>query len=130
MMTSQPRELDVGLDQQRADDEVDLAVGEALEHDLTSLVEQSATTRPVYREIGEAIRKTEMLLGQQRRRDQHRDLFAVGIATGGAHRDFRLAEAHAADEAVHRFADTRSLITASIAAARPFLESNPSAKAS
>ena len=46
----------------------------------------------------------EVLLGEQRRRHEHRDLLAVGERDErGAQRDLGLAEADvAADEAVHR----------------------------
>src|SRR5260370_2059108 len=66
---TQPRKLDVGLDQLvRADDEVDLAVGEALEHDLHLLGRTNARQLgQFYRQIGEAIGEDlEMLLRQQR----------------------------------------------------------------
>ena len=106
---SQPRELDIGLDQLvGADDEIDPAVGYAFEHGLDFL--RGAKARQLGqldRQIGETIREDlQMLLGQQGCRHQHRDLLAIGDRDErGAQRDFRLAEAHvAADEAVHRFA--------------------------
>ena len=102
-------ELDVGLDELvRADHEVDRAVGEAFERDLGFLARAKARElRDLHRQLGEAVREDlQMLLGEQRRRHQHRDLLAVGDGDERrAQRHLGLAEAHvAADQPVHRLA--------------------------
>ena len=89
---------------------------EALEHRLRLLGIAEARQRlDAHRPVGEAVAEVgEMLLHQQRRRREHRDLLA-GLRGDerGAHRDLGLAEADiAADDAVHRAASpARSLST-------------------
>ena len=100
-------ELHVGLDELvRADDEVDRAGREALERRLHLLRRAEARQLgQLDRQVGEAVGEhLQMLLGEQRRRHEHRDLLAVGERDErGAQRDLGLAEADvAADEPVHR----------------------------
>ena len=100
-------ELDVGREQLvRADDDVDRAVGEPFERRLHFLRRAEARQlgdldRPLAEAVGDGL---EVLLGEQRRRRQDRDLLAAGDGDeGGAQRDLGLAEADvAADEPVHR----------------------------
>ena len=89
-----------------ADDDVDRAVGQALERCLHLLRRAKARQlrdldRPLAEAVGDVL---VMLLGEQRRRRQDRDLLAaVDGDEGGAQRDLGLAEADvAADEPVHR----------------------------
>ena len=102
-------ELDVRLDQLvRADHEVDRAGREALQRGLHFLrrAEARQLDEP-HRQVGEAVGEhLEVLLGEQRRRHQHRDLLAVGERDERrAQRDLGLAEADvAADQPVHRLA--------------------------
>ena len=89
-----------------ADDDVDLAVGEAL-LDLGELRrrDQARGLRDVDRKALEALGEgLEVLARQQRRRHHDRDLLAVhGGDEGGAQRHLGLAEADvAADQPVHR----------------------------
>ena len=100
-------ELDVLLQQPvRADDDVDLALGEFLQLGLDFLGALEARQHlDLDRPVGEAVAEVaEVLFGQQRGRHQQCDLLARrGRHEGGAHRDFGLAEADvAADHAVHR----------------------------
>ena len=100
-------ELDVGREQLvRADDDVDRAVGEALERRLHFLRRAEARQlgdldRPLAEAVGDVL---VVLLGEQRRRRQDRDLLAaVDGDERGAQRDLGLAEADvAADQPVHR----------------------------
>ena len=100
-------ELDVGREQLvRADHDVDSAVGEPFERRLDFLRRAEARQlrdldRPLAEAVGDVL---VMLLGEQRRRREDRDLLAAGDGDErGAQRDFGLAEADvAADEAVHR----------------------------
>ena len=89
-----------------ADDDVDLAVGDAVD-DLAGLgvALEARQLRHADGEPGEAGGERRVVLrDEQRRRHEHRDLLAVldGLE-GGAHGDLGLAVADvAADEAVHR----------------------------
>ena len=102
-------ELDARLQQPvRADDDVDLARGEAVERRLglragAEARQQLDLDRPVREPVDEGL---VVLLRQQRRRHEHRDLLAALHGDErGAQRDLGLAEADvAADDAVHRAA--------------------------
>ena len=101
-------ELDVGLDQLvGADDQIDAAVGQPGERCLHFL--RAAKARQLGdldRPVGEAVGKIlEMLLGQERRRDQDRDLAVIHQRDErGAQRHFGLAETHvAAHQPIGRF---------------------------
>ena len=102
-------ELHVGLDQSmRADDEIDAALDEPVQHCLRFLAGAKARQLgELDRQVGEAVGKClEVLLGEQRRRHQDCDLLAVGQGDErGAQRNLGLAETDvAADETVHRLA--------------------------
>ena len=88
------------------DDEVERPGGEPGERRLDLLRRAEARElRDLHRQLGEAIAEhLEVLLGEERGRDEHRDLLAVGERDERrAERDLGLAEADvAADEAVHR----------------------------
>ena len=90
----------------RPDDDVDLPLGEVLENAL--LIGLGSETRELFdahRKSAEAgAEGAVVLIGQQRRRHEHRDLLLVGNRfERGAHRHLGLAVADvAADEAVHR----------------------------
>ena len=90
----------------RADQDVDLALGEAL--DRVALVGGGAEARDVLdleRLVAQALdERAVVLLGEDRRRHQHQHLLAVGRGLDrGAQRDLGLAVADvAADQAVHR----------------------------
>jgi hypothetical protein len=90
----------------RRDDDVDLAGLEPLEDRLRLLPRAEARQRfDAHRMIGEAVAEVRgVLLGEQRRRHEHRHLLArLHGHERRAHRDFRLAEADvAADDAIHR----------------------------
>ncbi len=90
----------------RGDDDVDLALLEALEHRLGFLgIAKARQALHPHRPLGKAIAEVgQMLLHQQRRRRQHRHLLArLRGDEGGAHGDLGLAKADiAADDAVHR----------------------------
>ena len=83
----------------------------------------------LHRPVGEAVAEgLEVLLGEQRRGREDRDLLAAGDGDeGGAQRDLGLAEADvAAHQAVHRLAGAPCpAITASIAAAWSGVSSKP-----
>ena len=108
-ITSRPRRLNFTSAREQlvgADDDVDRAVGDAVERRLHFLRRAEARQlgdldRPVAEAVGEVL---VVLLGEQRRRRQDRDLLAAGDGDeGGAQRDLGLAEADvAADQAVHR----------------------------
>jgi hypothetical protein len=97
-----------GLAEERmgADDNVDIAVGEALLHRRQFLGRNEARgLRDLDRIAAQPLgKRLEMLAGEQSRRHHDRDLLAVhGGGEGGAQRHFGLAEADiAADEPVHR----------------------------
>ena len=100
-------ESDVFLQQAvRADDDVDLAFGEIAEDAL--LIGLRREARELFDAYGKgAEARAEgavVLIGEQRRRHEHRDLLLVGDRLEcGAHRDFGLAVADvAADQAIHR----------------------------
>ena len=103
-------ELVLGREQRvRADDDVDLALAHALEDFLLLLGALVAVhERDVHcREGGEAVAEVLVVLcGEDGRRHEHGHLlFREDALEGGAHGDFRLAEADvAADEAVHGLA--------------------------
>ena len=102
-------ELHVGLDQPvRADNEIDAAFDEPVQHRLRFLAGAEARQLgELDRQVGEAVgERLEVLLDEQRRRHEHRDLLAVGQRNKrGAQRDLGLAETDvAADETVHRLA--------------------------
>ena len=90
----------------RADEDVRLALGEAL--DRGALVGRGAEARDVLdreRVVAQALGEgAEVLLGEDRGRHEHQHLLAgVGGLEGGAQRDLRLAVADvAADQPVHR----------------------------
>ena len=90
----------------RADQDVDLARGEALERGLLLRVGAEARQHlDAHGERLEPLREVrEVLLREDRRRAQHHDLLAVlRRLEGGADRDLGLAVAHvAADQPVHR----------------------------
>ena len=92
----------------RADDDVDRTGLEAGDH--RALVRNGAKARQAldtHRPVGEAVgERLGVLLREQRRRHQHRDLPAAGDrGERGPKRNFRLAEADvAADHAIHRLA--------------------------
>ena len=96
----------LGEDAVRADHHVDRAVGEAREGLARLLVGLEPRERAhVHREAGEPLgERLEVLLDEQRRRHEHRDLLAVlDRLEGGAHGDLGLAEADVArEQAVHR----------------------------
>ncbi len=102
-------ELHILLDQLvRADDDVQLAIGQILQRLRHFLGGAEARQlgdldRPIGEAVGEAL---EVLLGEQRGGHEHRDLLAFHRRDeGGAQCDFGLAEADiAADEPVHRLA--------------------------
>ena len=91
----------------RADDDVDVAVGEAAlgAHACRPHAPCATSARCLIGRPAKRVRKRlEMLAREQGRRHDDGDLLAVDRgAEGGAQRDFRLAEADvAADEAIHR----------------------------
>ena len=106
---AETRELDAALQQpMRADHDVGLAVLETLQHLVDLARAAKARQRfDLHRPVGEAIREgLIVLLRQQRRRHQHRDLLAgLDGDERGAQRHLGLAEAHiAAHDAIHRLA--------------------------
>ena len=106
---AQALELHVALQELvRADGDVDFACGKAFQRRRRLLAALEARElRQLDRPVGEAVGKSvEMLLGQERRGREHRDLHVVGDGDeGGSQCDFRLAETDvAADEAVHGLA--------------------------
>ncbi len=110
MMTSpRLRKRHVGLDEPvSADHQVDRARGQPFQRRLDFLGRAEARQLDdPDRELGEAVGEhLEVLLGQQRRRHEHRDLPAVAERhERGAQRDFGLAETDiATDQPVHRLA--------------------------
>jgi hypothetical protein len=90
----------------RADDDIELAIGELLQHRRRLLrALEPRKLRDAHRPVGEAVGEgLEVLLGEQRGRAEHEHLLAIGHRNeGGAQRDLGLAEADvAADQAVHR----------------------------
>jgi hypothetical protein len=92
----------------RADDDVDLAVRQRRHRLLLlGLGAEARQHGDAHRKVREAIRKRdEVLLGEHRRRRQHRHLLAAQHREqAGAQRDLGLAVADvAADQAIHRHA--------------------------
>jgi len=100
-------EAHVGMEQPVCrDDDVDRAALDTLDHRLSLASRAEARQRlDAHRPVGEAVPEVrEVLLGEQRRRHEHRDLLAgLHHRERGAHRNLGLAEADvAADDAVHR----------------------------
>ena len=100
-------EGDVLLQQpMRADDDVDLALREVAQDPF--LVGLGREARKLFDAHGKGAEsraeRAVVLIGEQRRRHEHRDLLLVGDRLErGAHRDFGLAVADvAADQAIHR----------------------------
>src|SRR6185369_159945 len=99
-------EVDVGTEQpMRADDDVDLLLGELAERlRLLLLSLEAAHDGDANREVGEPLLEGAcVLVGENRRGHEHGDLTAaLHRLEGGAHRDLRLSVADVADEeAVH-----------------------------
>ena len=103
----------------RADDDVDLAVGERGDGLLLlGLAAKARQPRDAHRELGEPLGEGhEVLLGQHGRRRQHRDLLAAQHRQQGrAQRDLGLAVADvAADQAIHGARACMSSSTVSMA---------------